>query len=119
MDISVAWSILNQKRSKDVCDYHIHNLQDGRNIVVVIHFYDSRAIVLLYDDHQDTKYESWEIENIISGPRFAQKRTSETPCHNHINILLHGKENIVVVINTYGSKAIILIFGDHQDTKSE
>ena len=31
------------------------------NVVVILHIYEALAIFLLFCDHQDTEYESWEV----------------------------------------------------------
>ena len=38
------------------------------NMLVVLHMYGTRAIFLIFCDHQDTEYESCEIEISISHP---------------------------------------------------
>ena len=44
-----------------------------KHIVVVLHIYRARAILILFCDHQDTESEWCEIEISVSQPIFAQK----------------------------------------------
>ena len=48
----------------------------GENIVVFLHIYGDRAIVLLFCDHQDTESKSREMEIGVAGPIFFHKNQS-------------------------------------------
>ena len=43
--------------------YTLHNM-GAKNIALLIHIYGAKAIFFLFCDHQDTEYESREIEII-------------------------------------------------------
>ena len=58
MEIGVAGPICTYKyqRPHGTTISILQNM--GENIVAILHIYGDRAIVILFYDHQDTKYES-------------------------------------------------------------
>ena len=80
--------------------------------MVILCIYGDRAILLLFYCHQDTEYESCEIEMSISQPIFTHK----------IYQRLYGKTIYILFVATlhiYGALAIFILFCDRQDTESE
>ena len=59
------------------------------NIMAIIHISGDSAIVLLFCDHQDTEYESREINIREPGPIFIQK-ISKPLWYNNIHIPQYG-----------------------------
>ena len=58
--------------------------------MAIIHSYESRAIFLLFCDHQDTESEPCEIEMSISKPIFTKKNISKDLWNNNINTIQDG-----------------------------
>ena len=60
--------------SKALWDNDIHNLQNGRKIVIILHIYWAIAIFLLFYDDQDTLSTECEIYMTISQLIFTNKK---------------------------------------------
>ena len=56
----------------------------GETIVVIIHIYESRAISLLFYNHQDTNSKAQESGVGVARPILTQKTTSKAICDNNI-----------------------------------
>ena len=54
---------------------------------------------------------------IVAWPIWTQK--NQILYGGEISILYNKGEKIVVIIYSYGAKAIFLLFGDHQETESK
>ena len=86
--------------------------------MAIIHIYGARSIILLFRNHQDTASESREIEMSIYQPIFTHKK-NQSIYGTTIPILYNMGENIVVVLHICGSRAVLLLFFNHQDTRSD
>ena len=49
-----------------------------KNIVVILYIHGALFIYLLFCNHQDTEYESREMEIGVAGPIFAQKNKKDS-----------------------------------------
>ena len=58
-----------------------------KNIVVILPIYGALAISLLFCDHQDTEYESQDMENGVAGPILTQKKPPNPLWDNDIHTL--------------------------------
>ena len=86
--------------------------------MVIIHIYGARAIFLLFFDNQDTRSESPDVENGVSGWIFTHKNIKGSMVQQN-RYSTRWEQNIVVVLHIYGALSISLLFYDHQDTESE
>ena len=86
--------------------------------MVIIHIYGALVILLLLRDHQDTEYESFEMEIGIAGPIFTSKNI-KCLMGQQYPYPTKWEKNIVVIIHIYGAIAIFLLFCVHKDTGSE
>ena len=60
--------------------------------MVIIHVYGAIAVLLLFCDHQDTEYESCEIEMSISQPIFTQEKKSKALRDKYIHTKQNGRK---------------------------
>ena len=85
--------------------------------MVIIHIYGTRAIFLLFCNHQDTESKSRVVEIGVTGPIFTHKY--QRLYGTTVSILYKMGENIVAILHIYGARSIFLLYCDHQDTESE
>ena len=71
---------------------HPYSTRLEHNIVVIIHIYRTRANSLLFCDHQDTVFESCEVEMSIYQPVLTNKNISKDLCNNGIYTLQNGSK---------------------------
>ena len=85
--------------------------------MAIIHIYGSRSIFLIFNDNQDTKYESRDREDGVSGLISKHKNTkaSTRELHPYSTIWEH---NIVVILHIYRARDNSLLFCVLQDTES-
>ena len=60
------------------------------NIVVVLLIYGALVVFLLFYYHQDTKYESCQMENSVAGPILPHTKTAKALWDNNIYALKDG-----------------------------
>ena len=89
-----------------------------KNIVVILHNYGARGILLIFCDLPDTESESCEIRMSIYQAIFNHKNISKALWDNYIHTLQYRRKT-VVVLHIYGTLFIFLLFFYHQDTESE
>ena len=87
------------------------------NIVVIIHIYGARTILILFSNHQGKKSESREIERGVAGPITTRKNIKGSMGQRY-QFSTRWEQNIVATIHIYRAKAIFLLIYDNQDTES-
>ena len=86
--------------------------------MAIIYIYGDRAISLIFYNNKDIESDSRDIEMCAPGPIFTQKNIrvcmgQQHPYHNR------WEKNVASTNHIYGARAILLLFGDHQDTESQ
>ena len=107
-----------EKRSKALWGNGIYNLQDGRNILVIVNIYEAIAISLLLYYHQDTEVESQGMEIGVSGQTLTHKNIKVSMGHQYPNSTRSVKTN-VVFIHIYWARAILMVCCDQEHTESK
>ena len=54
--------------------WYLYSTRWEQDIVIILNIYGDTSISLLFCHHQDTEYDSYEIEMIISLPLFTHKK---------------------------------------------
>ena len=93
MESGVSWPILIQKNPEALWNNDIHTLQDRRNSVAILHFYESRAILLLLCVHKKNNSESQEID-ILQLYQYSTRKISKPLWENNMHIT-HDWRNIL------------------------
>ena len=70
---------------------YIYSTRWQKNIVVILHIYGARAILLLFCDHKDTESESREIGMSIYQTIFTHKTIPKALWYNNIHNLQTGR----------------------------
>ena len=93
-----------------------HSQQENKNHVP----WCARAeyILLLFCDHQETDYESCEMDRGVAGPIFIQKDIKVSLGQGYL-YSTRWESNIVTILQFFGNRSISLLSCVHQDTESE
>ena len=86
--------------------------------MVILHDYGARSNYVPLCNHKDSKSDWWTRNEHISTNIHPEKKNKGSMGQLY-PYSTRREKNIVANINVYGDRVILLLFCDHQDTKSE